>query len=250
MGQALSEETRYVEGLPVHASLLEYRVPTIAESPPIEVQIVESHDPNGPFGAKEASEGALAGFPPALINAVANAIGIDMNELPVDARPHDGSAGRTAAPRDGWAMRGGRRHDGADAQFHIARPRDVEAAIAARREHPSSRFLAGGTDLVVNLRHGLDPPDGADRPRGDRRTCRRSRPRTHGVRIGAGRHRRGAAALPDTGRALSRRWPKPPRRSPVRATAPWRRSAAICASTRAASSTIRASGGATPTATA
>ena len=83
MGQALSEETRYLEGLPVHASLLEYRVPTIAESPQIEAYIVESHDPYGPFGAKEASEGALAGFPPALVNAVANAIGVDMDELPV-----------------------------------------------------------------------------------------------------------------------------------------------------------------------
>jgi len=83
MGQAISEETRYLDGLPAHASLLEYRVPTIAESPPIEVQIIESHDPNGPFGAKEASEGALAGFPPALVNAVANAIGIDFDQLPL-----------------------------------------------------------------------------------------------------------------------------------------------------------------------
>ncbi|HML12823.1 MAG TPA: 4-hydroxybenzoyl-CoA reductase subunit alpha [Xanthobacteraceae bacterium] len=83
MGQAMSEETRYVEGLPVHASLLEYRVPTIAESPPIEVHIVESHDPFGPFGAKEASEGALAGFAPALANAVANALGLDIDELPL-----------------------------------------------------------------------------------------------------------------------------------------------------------------------
>ncbi len=83
MGQAMCEETRYLEGLPAHASLLEYRMPTIVESPPIEVQIVESHDPYGPFGAKEASEGALAGFPPAVVNAIANAIGIDLNELPV-----------------------------------------------------------------------------------------------------------------------------------------------------------------------
>jgi 4-hydroxybenzoyl-CoA reductase subunit alpha len=83
MGQALSEETRYLDGLPAHASLLEYRVPTIAESPPIEVHIVESRDPHGPFGAKEASEGALAGFAPALVNAVANAIGIDLDELPL-----------------------------------------------------------------------------------------------------------------------------------------------------------------------
>jgi 4-hydroxybenzoyl-CoA reductase subunit alpha len=83
LGQALSEETRYAEGLPLHAGLLEYRVPTAAESPPIEVAIVESIDPNGPFGAKEASEGALAGFAPALVNAVADAIGLDFNALPL-----------------------------------------------------------------------------------------------------------------------------------------------------------------------
>jgi 4-hydroxybenzoyl-CoA reductase subunit beta len=39
--------------------------------------------------------------------------------------------------------------------FHLARPRDVEAAIAACGEHDGSRFLAGGTDLVVNMRRGL-----------------------------------------------------------------------------------------------
>jgi 4-hydroxybenzoyl-CoA reductase subunit alpha len=83
MGQAMSEETRYLDGLPAHASLLEYRMPTIMDSPPIETYIVESHDPHGPFGAKEASEGALAGFPPALVNAIANAIGINLTELPV-----------------------------------------------------------------------------------------------------------------------------------------------------------------------
>jgi 4-hydroxybenzoyl-CoA reductase subunit alpha len=83
MGQAMCEETRYLDGLPAHANLLEYRMPTIMDSPPVETHIVESHDPNGPFGAKEASEGALAGFPPALVNAIANAIRIDLNELPV-----------------------------------------------------------------------------------------------------------------------------------------------------------------------
>jgi 4-hydroxybenzoyl-CoA reductase subunit alpha len=83
MGQAMCEETRYLEGLPAHASFLEYRMPTIEDSPPIEVHIVESHDPYGPFGAKEASEGALAGFPPALVNAIANALKIDLNEIPV-----------------------------------------------------------------------------------------------------------------------------------------------------------------------
>lgn len=83
MGQALCEETRYAGGLPLHASLLEYRVPTIADSPPIEVHVVESVDPLGPFGAKEAGEGALSGFPPALAAAVADAIGLDIDVLPL-----------------------------------------------------------------------------------------------------------------------------------------------------------------------
>ncbi len=83
MGQALGEETRYDQGLPLHASLLAYRMPSAVESPPIEVHIVECLDPNGPFGAKEASEGSLAGFLPALTNAVADAIGLRLTELPI-----------------------------------------------------------------------------------------------------------------------------------------------------------------------
>ena len=75
MGQALCEETQYHEGLPLRANMLDYRIPTIVESPPIEVLLVESIDPLGPFGAKEASEGGLHGFPPALTSAIADAIG-------------------------------------------------------------------------------------------------------------------------------------------------------------------------------
>jgi 4-hydroxybenzoyl-CoA reductase subunit alpha len=82
MGQALSEETQYQDGLPLRANLLDYRVPTIVESPPIETFIVEAPDPNGPFGAKEAGEGALSGFLPALTNAIADATGLRLTELP------------------------------------------------------------------------------------------------------------------------------------------------------------------------
>jgi len=87
MGQALAEATRYdaPHGLPFAASFLDYAMPTIADSPPIDVQIVEARDPHGPFGAKEASEGALAGFLPALTSAVADAVGIRVHELPVTA---------------------------------------------------------------------------------------------------------------------------------------------------------------------
>lgn len=43
--------------------------------------------------------------------------------------------------------------------LNILRPQSVADAIAARRQHKSSRYLAGGTDLVVNMRHGLSKPD-------------------------------------------------------------------------------------------
>jgi 4-hydroxybenzoyl-CoA reductase subunit alpha len=82
MGQALSEESQHHEGLPLRPNFLDYRIPTIAESPPIDVHLVESHDPLGPLGAKEASEGAIHGCAPALTNAIFDAIGIRLTELP------------------------------------------------------------------------------------------------------------------------------------------------------------------------
>jgi 4-hydroxybenzoyl-CoA reductase subunit alpha len=82
MGQALSEETQYHQGLHMRPSMLDYRIPTIVESPPIEVKLIETHDPLGPFGAKEASEGSLHSFAPALTNAICDAIGLRLSELP------------------------------------------------------------------------------------------------------------------------------------------------------------------------
>jgi 4-hydroxybenzoyl-CoA reductase subunit alpha len=83
LGQALSEATVYDDGRMMHGNLLDYRVPTMAESPDIEVFIVESVDPNGPFGAKEASEGMLAGILPALREAVQEAAGVDCDTFPL-----------------------------------------------------------------------------------------------------------------------------------------------------------------------
>jgi 4-hydroxybenzoyl-CoA reductase subunit alpha len=63
--------------------LLDYRVPTMAVSPDIAVHIVQSIDPNGPFGAKEASEGPLSGFMSALAAAVEDATGHRFRALPI-----------------------------------------------------------------------------------------------------------------------------------------------------------------------
>jgi 4-hydroxybenzoyl-CoA reductase subunit alpha len=83
MGQAMSEQTRFDKGKPMAVNMVDYAVPTILDSPPIEVQIVESIDPNGPFGAKEGSEGPLSGFPAAFASAVRQATGIGFNRLPI-----------------------------------------------------------------------------------------------------------------------------------------------------------------------
>lgn len=83
MAQGRQEETHYENGLPQAPNLLDYRFPTILESPPIQTHIVESNETGGPFGAKEAGEGSLAGFLPALANAIEDAVGVRITDLPL-----------------------------------------------------------------------------------------------------------------------------------------------------------------------
>jgi 4-hydroxybenzoyl-CoA reductase subunit alpha len=82
MGQALTEEMIWKDGLLMNPGLLEYRSPSAVESPEVEPIIVESIDPEGPFGAKEASEGSLAATIPAISNAIFDAVGIRLHESP------------------------------------------------------------------------------------------------------------------------------------------------------------------------
>jgi len=82
LGQALEEEMVWKDGLLMNPGLLEYRSPSSAESPEIECIIVESIDPEGPFGAKEAGEGSLAATIPAISNAIYDAVGIRLREAP------------------------------------------------------------------------------------------------------------------------------------------------------------------------
>ncbi len=82
LGQALEEEMIWKDGLLMNPGLLEYRSPSAAESPEIECIIVESVDPEGPFGAKEAGEGSLAATIPAIANAICDAVGVRLREAP------------------------------------------------------------------------------------------------------------------------------------------------------------------------
>ena len=82
VGEALYEEQRYRDGVMVVPSILEYKIPTVHETPEILVSIVESHDPNGPFGAKEAGEGPQLSTVPAIANAIWDATGVSVDKAP------------------------------------------------------------------------------------------------------------------------------------------------------------------------
>lgn len=83
LGQALTEGLRYRNGQLLNSNFLDYKIPTPFDSPEIEAIIVESHDPEGPFGAKECGEGALAPVIPAIGNAIYDAVGVRMFEVPM-----------------------------------------------------------------------------------------------------------------------------------------------------------------------
>ena len=87
-GEALMEEHVFKDaehgraGLHDGPSLLDYRIPTSLDTPELESLIVESIDPEGPYGAKEAGEGPLHPSIPAIANAIYDAVGVRMDRLP------------------------------------------------------------------------------------------------------------------------------------------------------------------------
>ena len=83
LGQALAEDFRYNKANIVDANLLDYRTLTPKQMPPTEVFVVETHDPEGPFGAKEAGEGPILPVAPAVANAIYDAVGVRLKELPM-----------------------------------------------------------------------------------------------------------------------------------------------------------------------
>ena len=91
LGEALMEEQAFRRLPPrlssalVHKfpSLLEYKSPTFLEMPEVHTDLIESMDPAGPFGAKEVGQGPLLPIMPALANAVYDAVGVRIDEIPV-----------------------------------------------------------------------------------------------------------------------------------------------------------------------
>jgi CO/xanthine dehydrogenase Mo-binding subunit len=91
LGEALMEEQAFRRLPPklsnalVHKipSLLEYKSLTALDMPEVDVALVEDPDPNCPFGAKEAGQGPLLPVMPAVANAIFDAVGVRIDELPI-----------------------------------------------------------------------------------------------------------------------------------------------------------------------
>ncbi|HEU4711855.1 MAG TPA: molybdopterin cofactor-binding domain-containing protein [Pyrinomonadaceae bacterium] len=86
LGEILMEEMVYRANRNVvhkFPSMLEYKSPTTMEMCDVETYLIEDPDPNGPYGAKEVGQGPLLPIPPAVANAVYDAVGVRIDEVPI-----------------------------------------------------------------------------------------------------------------------------------------------------------------------
>jgi 4-hydroxybenzoyl-CoA reductase alpha subunit len=116
LGEILMEEMTYRTNRNVvhkFPSLLEYKSPTTMEMCDVKTYLIEDPDPNGPYGAKEVGQGPLLPVPPAVANAVYNAVGVRIDEVPITpekvlralkdkARGRDPRFGPDAVPSVNW----------------------------------------------------------------------------------------------------------------------------------------------------
>ncbi|HEX4816207.1 MAG TPA: xanthine dehydrogenase family protein molybdopterin-binding subunit [Nonomuraea sp.] len=95
VGQALYEQAVIgPDGMPQAATLLDYLLPTAADMPPVTLLETVTPNPNTPLGAKGAGEAGCIGIPPAVINAVCDALDVDHVDMPAAIIPDAIAGGR------------------------------------------------------------------------------------------------------------------------------------------------------------
>src|SRR5579884_3416375 len=140
LGEALMEEQVFRKGLHKIPSMLEYKSPTVLEMPPVETILVITDDPEGPFGAKEAGQGPLLPVIPAVANAVYDAVGVRIDEVPI-------TPDKVLAALEQKAKGGeGRRGPAGVPAFPFRAPIKVEPPLWVERPlaFPRSRVRRGG----------------------------------------------------------------------------------------------------------
>jgi len=83
MGQTIYEDFIVDRGKTLNPTLLDYKMPHSTDIPNIKLIDIVTNDPDGPFGAKETSEGSIVSTPPAVVSAIHDATGIWFKELPI-----------------------------------------------------------------------------------------------------------------------------------------------------------------------
>lgn len=83
LSQTLYEKFVMKEGKTLNPNFVDYKMPLSTDTPNIEVIDIITEDPHGPYGAKEASEGAIVSAPPSIASAVHDATGIWFKEQPI-----------------------------------------------------------------------------------------------------------------------------------------------------------------------
>jgi 4-hydroxybenzoyl-CoA reductase alpha subunit len=83
LGQALYEDFIMSQGQTLNPNLMDYKMPLSTDVPDITLIDIETNDPEGPFGAKEASEASIVSAPPSIVSAIHDATGVWFSELPV-----------------------------------------------------------------------------------------------------------------------------------------------------------------------
>jgi len=83
LGWTVLENMIWEEGKTLNPNFLDYRIPTIFDTPEVETVLVESVEPKGPFGAKGVGEPGMVPVAAAIGNAIYNAIGVRFSELPI-----------------------------------------------------------------------------------------------------------------------------------------------------------------------
>ncbi len=102
LGEALLEEQSFRKGLHKIPSMLEYKSLTTKEMPPVETILVETLDPEGPFGAKECGQGPLLPVPPAVANAVHDALDVRLHEVPITPDKIFSGLDKAARGEEAW----------------------------------------------------------------------------------------------------------------------------------------------------
>jgi CO/xanthine dehydrogenase Mo-binding subunit/CO/xanthine dehydrogenase FAD-binding subunit len=188
IGIALQEELIFEEGRPVNASFLDYKVPRVGDAVPIEIALIETIDAEGPFGAKAAAEPTINATVAAIANAVADALGFTIKELPLT--PHRVLTQLVERQKQKLSLKPWKRAMNAEIAAvrglyppivfpalrkggtklarlpkrnvtpELVAPTNLSALIEELAQPGRrARVMAGGTDLLVGMKQGIYDPE-------------------------------------------------------------------------------------------